>query len=192
MASRFGRELKIYAKGRKVVNYLTRRNIEIVREFDEFEDIPTARQSRDIAGEFAEQYKKGEIGRFSVVYNRFFSVGSQQAQTLTVFPVSDLIDDLTTRSRVIWTSELTFEDFMLLPDVDEIFESLFSMMIRTSITGCFLEAAVSEHLSRVMSMRSASDNASEMIEDLTKEYNRRRQGQITVELLDIIAGVQSS
>jgi F-type H+-transporting ATPase subunit gamma len=62
------------------------------------------------------------------------------------------------------------------------------MIIRTSVLGCFSEAAVSEHLARVVSMRNASENADEMIKELTKDYNRARQGQITVELLDIVSG----
>jgi F-type H+-transporting ATPase subunit gamma len=65
-------------------------------------------------------------------------------------------------------------------------------MIRTAVSGCFLEAAVSECLARVVAMRNASENADEMIQDLTRQYNRARQGQITVELLDIISGVGTS
>jgi F-type H+-transporting ATPase subunit gamma len=112
-------------------------------------------------------------------------------QTLTILPVIDLIDDLTTRATAIWPWELNFEDFMLTPSAEEIFENLATMIIRSSITGCFLEAAVSEHLSRVVCMRNATDNAEDMIKELSKEYNRARQGQITVELLDIVSGVES-
>ena len=80
---------------------------------------------------------------------------------------------------------------MLRPSAAEIFEGLADMIIRTSILGCFLEAAVSEHLSRVVCMRNATDNAEDMIKELTKDYNRARQGQITVELLDIVSGVEA-
>ena len=111
---------------------------------------------------------------------------------MTVLPIVDLIDDLTTRATVIWPWELDFEDFELSPSPESIFETLAKMIIRTSVLGCFLEAAVSEHLARVVCMRSASDNADDMIKDLTKEYNRARQGQITVELLDIVAGVEAA
>ena len=103
----------------------------------------------------------------------------------------DLIDDLTTRATVIWPWELDFEDFMLVPSATEIFEGLSQVIIRSSILNCFMEAAVSEHLSRVVCMRNASDNAEEMIKELSKEYNRARQGQITVELLDIVSGVEA-
>ena len=191
MAKRFGRQLEFYAKGRKVLSYLEHRGIKPVHVYDDIDDVPTVEQAKAIADHFTQQYLSGAIGRLGIVYNRFFSAASQKVQTLTVLPVVDLIDDLTTRATAIWPWEVSFEDFMLRPSALEIFEGLADMIIRTSILGCFLEAAVSEHLSRVVCMRNATDNAEDMIKELTKEYNRARQGQITVELLDIVSGVEA-
>ena len=192
MAKRFGRELKIYAKGRKVVTYLEQQGVVPEHVYEDFQEVPTAEQANAIGDFFMDEYTKGNIGRLGIVYNRFFSPASQKAQTLTLLPVIDLIDDLTTRATVIWPWELDFEDFELTPSPESIFETLAKMMVRTSVSGCFLDAAVSEHLARVVCMRSASDNADEMIKELTKDYNRARQGQITVELLDIVAGVEAA
>ena len=192
MAKRFGRELKIYTKGKKVLGYLEHLRIKPAHVYEDFAEVPTAEQAEEIGDFFTKEYQSGRIDRLGIVYNRFFSPASQKAQTLTVLPVVDLIDDLTTRATVIWPWELAFEDFELSPSAEDIFETLAAMIIRTSISGCFLEAAVSEHLSRVVCMRNASDNADEMIKDLTKEYNRARQGQITVELLDIVSGVEAA
>jgi F-type H+-transporting ATPase subunit gamma len=186
MTGRFGKKLEIYAQGKKVITHLNNRGIEITKSYDEFEEVPTAEQAKEIADDFIDQYLTGRIGRLGVVYTRFFTPASQRTQTLTILPVAELIDDLTTRATVIWPWELAFEDFLLSPSAEEIFDSLAKMMIRTAIQGCFLEAALSEHLGRVIAMRSATDNASEMIEELTRDYNRARQGQITMELLDII------
>jgi len=188
MAQRFGRELKIYTHGRKVSTHLGNRGIEVAGSFEDFDQIPDAAGARAIADNFLNQYMQGQIGRLGVVYTRFYSTASQKAQTLTLLPLDELIDDLATRTTIIWPWELSFEDFMLAPGVEEIFDSLAKMMIRTSISRCFLDAAVSEHLARVVAMRSATDNANEMIEDLTKEYNLARQAEITTELLDIISG----
>lgn len=186
MAKRFGKKLKIYAQGKKVISHLNNRGIELAGKYEDFDEVPTSAQAREISADFIEQFKNGEIARLGIVYARFFSPASQQTQTLTVLPVADLIDDLTTRATVIWPWELAFEDFLLSPSAEEIFDSLATMMVRAVIQGCFLEAALSEHLGRVVAMRSATDNANEMIEDLTRDYNRARQGQITMELLDII------
>lgn len=191
MAQRFGRSLDVYAKGRKVVNYLEHRGITPVKIYSDVAEVPSVDQVKSIADHFTKQYLSGKLGRLGIVYNRFFSAASQKVQTLTILPVVDLIDDLTTRSTVIWPYELNFEDFELRPSGEELFEGLATMIIRTAILGCFLEAAVCEHLSRVVCMRNATDNAEEMIKELTKEYNRARQGQITVELLDIVSGVEA-
>ena len=192
MAKRFGRQLKIYAKGKKVLGYLEHLKIKPEVVYDNFPEVPTAEQANAIGDFFMDEYINGNIARLGIVYNRFFSPASQKAQTLTVLPVVDMIDDLTTRATVIWPWELDFEDFELSPSPESIFETLAKMIIRTSVAGCFVEAAVSEHLSRVVCMRNASDNAEEMIKELTKDYNRARQGQITVELLDIVSGVEAA
>ena len=191
MAKRFGRELHIYAKGRKVLSYLEHLKIKPAGVYDEFSEMPSTEQANQIGDFFLKQYVKGQIGRLGIVYNRFFSPASQKVQTLTVLPVEDLIDDLTTRSTVIWAWEQNFEDFFVCPSPSEVFETLAEMIVRTSIVGCFLEAVTSEHLARVISMRNATDNADDMIKELTKEYNRARQGQITTELLDIVSGMNA-
>ncbi|MCK5565941.1 MAG: ATP synthase F1 subunit gamma [Planctomycetes bacterium] len=186
MARRFGRNLEIYAQGKKVITHLSNRKIELSGTFEEFEEVPSSQQTNEIADDFIDRFLQGKIGRLGFVYTRFFSPANQRVQTLTILPVADLIDDLTTRATVIWPWELAFEDFLLSPSPERIFDTLARMMIRTAIKGCFLEAALSEHLGRVVAMRSATDNANEMISELTQEYNRARQSQITMELLDII------
>ena len=186
MAERFAKKLKIYATGNKVIAYLNNRGIRIEGRFTDFDQVPSPAEARKIADDFANQYLNGQIGRLGIVYTRFFSPASQKPQTLTVLPISELIDDLTTRATVMWPWELNFEDFLISPSVGEIFDTLASLMLRTAISGCFLEAALSEHLTRVVAMRNATDNAEEMIESLTRQYNLSRQNQITTELLDII------
>jgi F-type H+-transporting ATPase subunit gamma len=189
MSGRFGRELKVYAKGRKVVNYLEHRKITPAGVYADFDEVPSAQQANQIADYFIKEYLAGRIDRLGVIYNRFYSQTAQRVQTLTLLPITDLIDDLTTRATVIWPWELVFEDFLFSESPDDLFEILGTMIIRSALADCFLEAATSEYLARVVSMRNANDNAEEMIEDLTKDYNRARQGQITMELLDIITGV---
>lgn len=188
MARRFGKKLKIYAKGNRVVNYLKGRGVPIAGEYADFDEIPSPEQARQIGADFMQQYTDGQIGALSVVYTRFFSLASQRAQTISIFPVSELIDDLTTRATVIWPWELGFEDFIVSPSAFDIFDEIVRMIVNTVLSECFLESILSEHLERVVAMRSATDNAVDMIEDLTREYNRSRQGQITSDLLDIIGG----
>lgn len=187
MARRFGKQLKIYAKGRKVISYLNNHGIELEAGYNDLDELPAPVRIKTIADELMADYAAGRIGRLGVVYTRFYSPASQRAQTLIVLPVAELIDDLTTRATVIWPWELAFEDFLLSPSAEEIFDELAKMMVRSSLSACFLDAAASEHLARVVAMRSATDNADEMAGDLMRDYNRARQGQITAELLEIVS-----
>ncbi|MBM4102876.1 MAG: ATP synthase F1 subunit gamma [Planctomycetes bacterium] len=189
MSQRFKRDLKIYAKGRKIINYLEHRKITPTGVYSDFDEVPSAEQTNKIADFFIKEYLAGRIGRVGVIYNRFYYQTAQRAQTLTLLPITDLIEDLTTRATVIWPWELEFEDFLFSDSPADLFEILATMIIRSALAGCFIEAMTSEYLARIVSMRNASDNADEMIEELTKDYNRARQGQITMELLDIITGV---
>ena len=111
---------------------------------------------------------------------------------MTIMPLTELIDHLITRAKAIWPWDLVFEDFYMSPSPDEIIESIARMIMHAIIKECFLEACLSEHVARMMAMRSATKNAEDMIRDLTAEYNKARQTQITNELLDIISGTWSN
>jgi F-type H+-transporting ATPase subunit gamma len=160
---------------------------EVLMDLDE---MPTDAQIYAIADRFTDQYMAGRIDSFSVVYMRFYSASSQQAQTLTILPLMELIDNLTTRSHVIWPWDLAFEDFHMSPSAEGIVEGLARMLVHYSIRSCFMDAALSEHLARMVAMRSATENAEDMIKDLTADYNRARQTQITSELLDIVGAME--
>jgi len=183
-----GKKLDIYAPTGKIVNVLNYHGIPPAKVYDDIGEMPTDSQIHDMADEFMGQYMAGELDYFGIVYMRFYSMSSQQAQTLTVMPLTELIDDLTTRAKAIWPWDLSFEDFYLSPSPAEIIEGLGRMIIHSSIKSCFMDAILSEHVARMVAMRNATENADEMIKELTAEYNRARQTQITGELLDIISG----
>jgi F-type H+-transporting ATPase subunit gamma len=188
-AKKLGKELDIYAHGKKLVSTLRFRGIEPTSIYADFDETPSDEQVRAMADGFIEQYMNGELSSLSIVYTRFYSVASQHAQTLAILPITELIDDLATRATVISPPGLAAENFYISPSTDEIFDELAKMIVRASIRSCFVEAALSEHLARVVAMRNATENAEEMTKELTAQYNRARQSQITAELLDIIGGV---
>lgn len=190
-ARRAGKKLDIYAPARRLIATLGFHGIVPTKIYHNVDEIPSNTQIDQIAGDFIEQYMNGSLDYFGVVYMRYYSASSQHAQTLTVLPLTELIDDLTTRATVIWPWELSFEDFYLSPSGDKVIEGLAGMIIRSSIERCFMDAAMSEHIARMLAMKNATDNAQEMIRGLTNEYNRARQSQITGELLDIIGGSEA-
>jgi len=184
-----GRQLDLYVPHGKLESVLAARGVTPAKVYTDLDERPTDPQIHAMADDFIDQYMAGKPDSFGIVYKRFYSASSQQAQTLTILPLLELVDDLTTRSLVIWPWDLTFEDFYMTPSPDRIVEELARMLAHHSILSCFIDAILSEHLARMVAMKSATDNAEDMIRQLSTDYNRARQTQITSELLDIVTGM---
>jgi F-type H+-transporting ATPase subunit gamma len=184
-----GKQLDIYVPRSRLESALTFHGVTPTKVYTDLDERPSDLQIRTIADEFLDQFLAGQLDSFGIVYKRFYSASSQRAQTLTIIPLHELVDDLTTRAQVIWPWDLTFEDFLMTPPADRIIEGLARMLIYYSIQSCFMDAILSEHLARMIAMRNATDNAEDMIKQLTTDYNRARQTQITSELLDIVSGM---
>jgi F-type H+-transporting ATPase subunit gamma len=184
-----GRQLDIYVPRSRLEGILTYHGVTPTEVYTDLDEMPTDLQIRNIADPFVDRYMSGELDSLGIVYMRFYSASSQQAQTLTILPMHELVDDLTTRSQAIWPWDLSFEDFLMSPGADALVETLARMLVHYSVQSCLVDAAMSEHLARMIAMRNATDNAEDMIKQLTTDYNRARQTQITSELLDIVSGM---
>jgi len=187
-AESMGKKLDIYAHQSRLVSTLSHFGVTPKKVYTDLDEMPTYMQIEEIANDFIAEYEKGELDNLGIVYMRYYSASSQRAQTLTIMPLTDLIADLAMRATTIWPWNLSSEDFHFSPPLQKVIESLARMIISSWIGVCFMEAALSEHFARMVAMRNATDNADQMIKDLTTEYNRARQTQITGELLDIIGG----
>lgn len=189
-AKSLGKKLEIYAPDRRLVGLLNYHGITPAKIYSDMDEMPSDEQIDEITDEFIDKYMSGQLDYFGVVYMRYHSVSSQRAQTLTIMPLTELIDDLATRATVIWPWTLSFEDFHFSPSAADIVAGLARMIICSSIQSCFTNAVLSEHVARMIAMRTATDNAEDMIKELTTDYNRARQSQITRELLDVIGGAE--
>jgi F-type H+-transporting ATPase subunit gamma len=181
-----GKKVDVYVSGARLIHTLHSHNIKPAKAYTDIQEMPTDLQLDEISQFFSGEYMAGRLDFFGIIYMRFYSVTSQQAQTITVLPLTELIDDLATRSKVIWPWDYTIDDFFLSPSADSAIEDLAKMIIRSAIQNCFMETILSEHIARMIAMRSATENANDMIKQLKGDYNRARQTQITAELLDII------
>jgi len=184
-----GKQLDIYVPRSRLESTMVFHGLTPAKVYTDLDERPTDLQIRSIADDFIDQYMSGKLDSLGIVFKRFYSATSQRAQTLTIMPLLDLVDDLTTRSQVMWPWDLKFEDFYMTPSADRMVEGLARMLIYYSIQSCFMDAVLSEHLARMIAMRNATDNAEDMIKQLTTDYNRARQNQITSELLDIVSGM---
>jgi F-type H+-transporting ATPase subunit gamma len=187
-AERFNRQLDIYATDSRLLNTLAYRGITPKKVYPNIDKCLEGLGIDEITENCIDQYMAGQIDNFDIVYMQYFSASSQSVQTMTILPLTELIDNLTTRSTAIWPYDISFEEFYMSPEAFEVIKGLARTIVRASIEFCFMDAALSEHLARMVAMRSATENAEGMIKQLTNEYNTARQSQITGDLLDIVGG----
>jgi F-type H+-transporting ATPase subunit gamma len=134
-----------------------------------------------------EAYAAGEVDRLDVAYTKFLSSARQEAVVETLLPLSSLSRDDEQEEEAGVAS--TMYDF--LPSAESILEEVVPASFRAKLFKCFLDAAVSEQIARMVAMKAATENASDMIKQLSRTYNRARQSQITNEIMEIIGGVEA-
>ena len=134
-------------------------------------------------------YVDGALDRVEIIYNGYISPLTQRVTREVVLPLAeatilgeDLADDVHEGPRSLVEYE---------PDAEEILRVLVPDYVETSLHRALLESTASEHGARMTAMRSASENAGELIEDLALEMNRARQAEITQEIMEVVAGAES-
>lgn len=150
-------------------------------EFTHFEDKPSFEEVDKLAKRYVDLYTSGAVDRIEVAYTEFQSVARQTAKVETLLPIQDLSTDKK-------EEESLAVDYEFLPDAEAILEEIVPAAFKAKLFKCFLDAAVSEQVARMVAMKGATENADEMIGDLSTKYNRARQSQITSELSEIIGG----
>ncbi|MFC1781970.1 ATP synthase F1 subunit gamma [Planctomycetota bacterium] len=182
-----GQQLDLRISGKKGLAALTYKGHIPSGSYTDFDDKTTYAAVEELADEFINLYTKEEIDAVQVVYTRFVSSARHYADLLNLLPLSGLGAEETEQEAP--KTDISFYDFY--PSVDKILEDLIPTMVRTRLFQCFTEAIVSEQVARMNAMKAATDNAEQMIEALTRQYNRARQSQITGELLDILGGAEA-
>ena len=199
-----GKEVRFYASGRRGVSSLTFRGRAPVGQYTGFTDRPSYGDARDIASDLTAAYIDGELDRVEIFYNGYISPLSQKVTRETLLPLqqaSILEDDDDEDSddeeqAPQGADEDTSEEHKRSlveyePDPEEILGRLVPAYVEISIYRALLESTASEHGARMTAMRNASQNASEIIDDLTLQMNRERQAEITQEILEVVAGAES-
>jgi len=194
-----GKDVLWYAVGRRGVSSLEFRQFEIGGSWTGFTDRPAFADARRVADGLASAYVDGKVDRVEVFYNGYISAVNQEVRHETLLPLqqADVIADdgdhdaengengedadQHIHDRALWIYE---------PDPEEILARLVPDYVEISIYRAMLESTASEHGARMSAMRSASDNAAELIDDLTLAANRQRQAEITQEIMEVVAGAE--
>ncbi|MFW5980409.1 MAG: ATP synthase F1 subunit gamma [Halanaerobiaceae bacterium] len=173
-------ESSLFIVGKKIKNYFSRRNIEIVSEYVEIMDYPDFEFARKISQEVISLFDKEVFDKISLIYTHFNSALNQEVQIMPLLPVSS--PEKGDNNRV---------DYIYEPQPGKILDVLLPQYVNNVIYSALLESKASEFGSRMTAMDSATDNAEEMIEDLTLSYNRARQAAITKEITEIVGGSEA-
>src|SRR4051812_12769099 len=190
--------VSIEVSGKRGINFLRYRKIPMDATYNQFEDRPQFQEVEKLADRYIALFVKGEIDRLDVVYTRFISSARQVATLETLLPITtaDIGGDASDRPSKNAAGAKTAPGargpervpYEFLPDAQGILEEIVPVSFKVRLFKCFLDAAVSEQIARMVAMRGATENADEMVKSLTRLYNRARQAQITRELAEIIGG----
>lgn len=176
-------DVKIYAIGRKGKDAFTRYGYDIVKDYSDVIEEPVYADAMRIGNDLLEAFAKGEIGEIYLAYTAFKNTVSHIPTLLKLLPVE--------AGKEVEEAD---EDKALMnfeQDEEEALNLLIPKYITSLIYGGMVEAVASENGARMQAMDSATSNAEEMIEKLSLQYNRARQGSITQELTEIIAGAEA-
>lgn len=176
-------DLKIYAVGHKGKDYLERRGYEIAADYSEVINEPLYKDAQDIGKTVLKAFTEGEIGEIYLAYTSFKNTVSHEPKLVKLLPVELEEKAETGAARSV---PMNYE-----PEEEEVLNVIIPKYICGLIYSALVEAVASENGARMQAMDSATSNADEMIADLSLKYNRARQGSITQELTEIIAGAQA-
>jgi F-type H+-transporting ATPase subunit gamma len=180
-----GLAAKVHMVGKKGIGYFRFLRRAVDEQTTGIGDKPRFDQVEPIANALIDRFTRGEIGAAYVAYMRFMSAGVQRPVVVQLLPLSPQATSETA------TKPGPNVEYEFSPDPRQLLDELLPATVRVRLFQAFTDAAVSEQVARMVAMKAATDAAGDMIKSLTREYNRARQTQITMELLDIIGGANS-
>lgn len=189
MGSGFKKEnVRLYTVGRKGAEGLERKGYRIVADYSDVIEEPTFADAKELGERLLADFANGEIGEIYVAYTEFKNTVSQVPKLMKLLPVDaeGMQADAEELSELDKLTPMNFE-----PEEEEAIALLIPKYMTSILYGAFVEAVASENGARMQAMDSATNNAEEIISDLELKYNRARQGAITQELTEIIAGAEA-
>lgn len=179
-----GKNVSVEVSGKRGIAFLRFQQQPMAERYTHFEDKPSFEEVNKLAERYIQGYIDKKIDRLDVVYTEFESASRQRPVVATLLPVGELAG----QKKAEETTEAIRSEYEFLPSAQEILEEIVPAAFQARLFKCFLDAAVSEQIFRMVAMKGATENASDMIGSLSQRYNRARQAQITSELSEIIGG----
>jgi len=185
----------VAVSGKRGISALKFRGIDMDERYTSFEDKPAFDAVMPIGRAYLDAYASGKIDRLDVVYTRFHSIARQEAVTEMLLPLKapEIAGAAAGAANAEPRSQsmLASQEYDFYPSAESILEEILPASFLSRLFKCFLDAAVSEQVARMVAMKAASENAAGLIKNLSRRYNRARQSQITGEIMEILGGVEA-
>lgn len=175
--------VKVYALGKKAADAVAKVGFNNPTDYSTLLDHPSYEKASDIATEIMDLYTTGQIDKAELIYHHFKSAGSQILTEETFLPI-----ELDTTSNNNQEGNKQTIDFIAEPSKEDVIAELIPKSLHLKLFTALLDSLASEHAARVIAMQAATDNADDLLRELTLTYNKTRQQAITSELLDIVGG----
>jgi F-type H+-transporting ATPase subunit gamma len=183
----------VAVSGKRGISALKFRGIHMDERYTSFEDKPAFDAVMPIGRAYLEAYAAGKIDRLDVVYTRFHSIARQEAVTEMLLPLKapEIAGAVPNGAASGTATQLASQEYDFDPSAESILEEILPASFLSRLFKCFLDAAVSEQVARMVAMKAATENAGGLIKSLSRQYNRARQSQITGEIMEILGGVEA-
>ncbi len=185
-----GKRVLYFASGRRVASSLTFRGLPLVEAFTGYTDRPSYTDARHIGRRLVTAFLDNEVDQVEVIYNGYRSAIVQTVTRETLLPIARATVDAGDEAEEADAEPKLRSRPEYEPDAVSVLKRLVPDYVEISIYRALLESTASEHGARMTAMRNASDNAKELIQDLTLQMNRARQAAITQEIMEVVAGAE--
>jgi F-type H+-transporting ATPase subunit gamma len=186
-----GVNVQLELSGRRAIAYYRYQGVPAAQTYTHFEEKPSYDEVEVLADRYIAEYVGKRIDRVSVAYMKFLSASRQVPVVETLLPMTTLAPT-SSRSAPAANPQAaqpaTKVEYEFLPSAESILEQILPQSFKIRLFKCFLDAAVSEQIGRRVAMKAATENAGDMIKELSRKYNRARQAQITKEISEIVGG----
>ena len=172
--------------GKKARDFFNRRQVEMHTYYEDVYNIPEAEPAKRIAFELSDLFARGEVDRIELAFNEFVSVIKQRPTKKPLLPI-----EIAAGEEEMAGDEIGPRGFKYEPDRHAILSELLPKYVEVQIYRAIVESVAAEHAARMTAMDAATNNAGDMIDHLTLQYNRARQSAITKELMDIVGGAEA-
>ena len=174
-------EITVLSVGRKMAEAMRKAGYPSPEDFTDLSAKPSYEAAAELSDRLVADFREGRTDRVDLIYNHFVSTAVHRSVCETYLPMEAVVPA---------EGEPSDDEFIIEPDKEELLGVLLPKLLKLKVYTVLLDASAAEHAARTVAMQTASDNAEDLLQELSLEYNKSRQAKITAEILDLAGGAQ--